>query len=124
MLNFRLLDTHDDTGGSVSEIAPFMIAENTKGLSDGFEDALRANLDRVLDALRIAAGDPAGADGHGPESIIFTFCSPFTLAMQIVCYNVLYIGLWVPPHNFATGTANVVFNFCLRIEGRSSKRPR
>jgi hypothetical protein len=73
MLNFRLLDTHDDTGGSVSEIAPFMIAENTKGLGDGFEDALRANLDRVLDAFGIAAGDLAGTDGHGRKLSLSSF---------------------------------------------------
>jgi hypothetical protein len=34
-----------------------------RGLGDGFEDALRAGLNRML-ALRSAAGDLAGADGH------------------------------------------------------------
>jgi hypothetical protein len=66
MLNFRLLDTHDDTGGQ-SESAPFILAEDPEGLGDGFEHALGADLDRVLDALRIAAGDLAGADRHAPK---------------------------------------------------------
>ena len=66
MLDFGLSDAHRDAGGK-SEIAPFKLAEDTEGLGDGFEDALSADLDRVLDALRIAAGDLAGADGHAPK---------------------------------------------------------
>jgi hypothetical protein len=38
--------------------------KDTESLGDGFEDALRADLDCVLDALRIAAGHLAGADGY------------------------------------------------------------
>jgi hypothetical protein len=66
MLDFGLSDAHPDAGGQ-SEIAPFILAEDTEGLGDGFEDALSANLDRVLDALRIAAGDLATAEGHDPK---------------------------------------------------------
>jgi hypothetical protein len=48
MLDFGLSDAHHDTGGK-REIAPFILAEDTEGLGDSFEDALSANLDRVLD---------------------------------------------------------------------------
>ena len=61
MLDFGLSDAHQDAGGKI-EVAPFILAEDTEGLGDGFEDALSADLDRVLDTLRIAAGDLAGAD--------------------------------------------------------------
>ena len=71
----RSEDAHHDAGGK-SEIAPFIFAEDTQGLGDGFVEALGADLDRVLDALRIAAGDLAAADRHAPESIICVFCSP------------------------------------------------
>src|ERR1700752_2437293 len=60
MLDFGLSDAHQDAGGK-SEIAPFILAEDPEGLGDGFEDALSADLDGVLDALRITAGDLAGA---------------------------------------------------------------
>ena len=50
-----------------------MLAEDPEGLGDGFEDALRADLDGVLDALRIAAGDLAGADGHDPKISFSSF---------------------------------------------------
>src|SRR5690242_21296192 len=63
MLDFGLFDAHQDAGGK-SEIAPFILAEHPDGLGGGFEDAPGADLDRVLDTLRIAAGDLAGADGH------------------------------------------------------------
>jgi hypothetical protein len=66
MLDLGLSDAHQDAGGK-SEIAPFILAEHTKRLGDGFEDALSADLDRVLDALRVAAGDLAGAEGHAPK---------------------------------------------------------
>jgi hypothetical protein len=66
MLDFGLSDAHQDAGGE-SESAPVMLAEDAEGLGDGFEDALSADLDRVLDALRIAAGDLAGADGRAPK---------------------------------------------------------
>jgi hypothetical protein len=39
MLDFGLSDAHQDVGGK-SEIAPFILAEDTEGLGDGFEDAL------------------------------------------------------------------------------------
>ena len=42
-----------------------MLAEDAQRLSDGFVKSLRADLDGVLEALRMAAGDLAGADGHG-----------------------------------------------------------
>jgi hypothetical protein len=63
MLDLRLPDTHQDASGK-SEVAPFILAEDTEGLGDGFEDALSADLDRVLDTLRIAARDLSGADGY------------------------------------------------------------
>jgi hypothetical protein len=72
MLNFGLSDAHPDAGGK-SEIAPFILAEDTEGLSNGFEDALSANLDCVLDALRIAAGNLARADGHRPKISLSSF---------------------------------------------------
>jgi hypothetical protein len=63
MLDFGLSDAHQDAGG-MSEIAPFILVEDTEGLGEGFEDALSGNLDGVLDALRVAAGDLAGTDDH------------------------------------------------------------
>jgi hypothetical protein len=72
MLDFGLSDAHRDAGGK-SEIAPFKLAEDTEGLGDGFEDALSADLDRVLDALRIAAGDLAGADRHVAKLSVSSF---------------------------------------------------
>ena len=72
MLDFGLSDAHQAACGK-SEIAPFKLAEDTEGLGDGFEDALSANLDCVLDALRIAAGDLAAADGHAPKVSISSF---------------------------------------------------
>ena len=75
MLDFGLSDAHQDARGQ-SEIAPFILAEDPEGLGDGFEDALGAHLDGVLDALRIASGDLAGADGPWPETITFVVHSP------------------------------------------------
>jgi hypothetical protein len=71
MLDCRLCDAHHEAGGK-SEITPFILTEDPEGLGDGFEEALSPDLDRVLDAQRIAAG----ADGHAAEDIIFGFCSP------------------------------------------------
>jgi hypothetical protein len=81
MRDFGRSDKHQDAGGQ-SEIAPFILTEDTEGLGDGFEDALSANLDRVLYALRIAAGDLAGADGHDYHFRVL-FCSPLTLRWRI-----------------------------------------
>jgi hypothetical protein len=66
MLDCGLPDAHHDAGGK-SEITPFIFAEDAQGLGDCFVEALGTNLDRVLNALRIAAGDLAGADGHVPK---------------------------------------------------------
>jgi hypothetical protein len=38
---------------------------------------LRGDLDGMLDTGGIAAGDLAGADGHGRKPITFVFSSPF-----------------------------------------------
>jgi hypothetical protein len=46
-------------------VAPLMLAEDAQRLSDGLVKSLRADVDGVLEALRMAAGDLAGADGHG-----------------------------------------------------------
>jgi hypothetical protein len=50
-----------------------MFAENAQRLSDGFEDALRSDLDRVLDALRVAAGDLTGGDDYLPKVSFTSF---------------------------------------------------
>jgi hypothetical protein len=50
-------------------------------LSDGFEDALSANLNGVLDALRIAAEDLTGADGHALK-VYFRFLFAINLALS------------------------------------------
>jgi hypothetical protein len=72
MLDFGLSDAHQDAGGQ-SEIALFILAEDPEGLGDGFEDALRADLNGVLDALRIAARDLAGAERHGSKLSFSSF---------------------------------------------------
>ena len=53
MLDFGLPDAHQDAGGK-REITPFILAEDAEGLGDGFEHALCADFDRVLDTLGIA----------------------------------------------------------------------
>jgi hypothetical protein len=75
MLDFGLSDAHRDAGGK-SESHHSNSRKTRRGLGDGFEDALSADLDRVLDALRITAGDLAGADRHVPKTISFVFYSP------------------------------------------------
>jgi hypothetical protein len=52
MLDFRLPDANDDAGSASPEIVvPFMFAEYTERLGYRLVDTLRADLDRVFDAL-------------------------------------------------------------------------
>ena len=52
MLDFSRLDCHHDAGGAaVGLAAPIVLPENAKRLSNGFEQALRGDLDRMLDAF-------------------------------------------------------------------------
>ena len=83
MLDRGLCDAHHDAGGK-SEITPFILAEDPEGLGDGFEEALSADLDRVLDALRIAARDLASADRHSPKLSLSSFTK---LAWRLVNDN-------------------------------------
>jgi hypothetical protein len=73
MLDYGLSDAHQDAGGK-SEIAPFILAEDTEGLGDGFEDALSADLDRVLDALG-SRQQTLQVRTAMPETILFVFYS-------------------------------------------------
>jgi hypothetical protein len=62
MLDFCRLDRHHDAGGAAVElgiVAPLILPESAKCLSYGLEKTLRGDLDRMLDALRIATCDPA-----------------------------------------------------------------
>ena len=65
MLDFRRLGRHHDAGGTaIGLVAPVVFSENAKSLSNGFEQALGGDLDRMLDALRVPASDPACSNGH------------------------------------------------------------
>jgi len=56
MLDFSRLDCHHDAGGAaVGLAAPIVLPENAKCLSNGLEQALRGDLDGMLDALRVPA---------------------------------------------------------------------
>ena len=66
MLDFGLSDADQDAGGQ-SEIAPFIFVEDPEGLGDGFEDALSADLDGVLDTPRVGTVDFASTDDHVPN---------------------------------------------------------
>ena len=87
MLDCGLSDAHHDAGGQ-SQIAPFIFAEDAQGLGDGFVEALGTDLDRVLDALRIAAGDLAAADRHELKISVASFIRQPTEG-QLVNDNVL-----------------------------------
>ncbi len=74
MLDFRGLDRHHDAGGAaVGLVAPVVIPANAKRLSDGLEQTLRGNLDRMLDALRISARDSACSERHLPNVAVSCF---------------------------------------------------
>ena len=71
MLDFRRLDRHHDVGrAAIGLVAPVMLPENAKRLSNGFEQALRCDLDRMLDALRVPTCDPACSNGHWPKLVV------------------------------------------------------
>jgi hypothetical protein len=72
MLDFGGFDGHDDAGGAVRLAAPIVLAENAKRLSNGFEQALRRDLDRVLDAVRVPASDPSCSDRH-PANVALSY---------------------------------------------------
>jgi hypothetical protein len=65
MLDLCRLDGHHDAGrATIGIIAPVVLLENVKRLSHGFEETLRSDLYRMLDALRIPASDPACSNSH------------------------------------------------------------
>ena len=60
MLDFRRLDRHHDAGrAAVWLVALLLLPENVKRLSYRLEQTLRGDLNRVLDAVCVPAGDPA-----------------------------------------------------------------
>lgn len=74
MLDFSRLDCHHDAGGAaVGLAAPIVLPENAKRLSHGFKQALRGNLDGMLDALRVPASDPACSDRHPANVAVSCF---------------------------------------------------
>ena len=73
MLDFGGFDRHDDAGGAVRLAAPIVLAENAKRLSNGFEQALRGDLDRMLDAFGVPARDPACSDRHSSNVAVSCF---------------------------------------------------
>jgi len=65
VLDCRLAYPENEARRALPEIfAPGIFAEDTQGLGDGFVQRLGTNLNRMLDAARISAGDSASADGH------------------------------------------------------------
>jgi hypothetical protein len=74
MLDFGRLDRHHDAGGAVIGIvAPVVLAKNAKRLTNGLEQALRRNLDCMLNALRVPARDPACSERHLPNVAVSCF---------------------------------------------------
>ena len=63
----------DASGAAVGLVAPVVLPENAKRLSDGVEQALRRNLDRMLDALPVPARDPACSDRHSRKIAVSCF---------------------------------------------------
>jgi len=53
--------------------APVVLPENAKRLSHRLEQTLCGDLNRVLDALRVPAGDPASSDRHWPNLAVSCF---------------------------------------------------
>ena len=66
MLNFRRRDLDQDTGGAAAQVlvAPLMLAEGVQGMSDGFVKGLRGDMDGMLNAEGIEAGDLTGSQRH------------------------------------------------------------
>jgi len=50
-----------------------MLAEGVQGISDGFVNGLRGDMDGMLNAEGIEAGDLAGSQCHMPDGNIFVF---------------------------------------------------
>jgi len=75
MFDFRGLGRHYDAGAALGLVAPIVLAENAKRLSNCFKQALRGDLDGMLDALRVSTRDPASSNGHRTENISFVFYS-------------------------------------------------
>jgi hypothetical protein len=65
VLNCRLADLDDEAGRALPEVfTPGIFAENTQGLGDRFVKSLGTDLNGMLDAARVGAGDSASPDGH------------------------------------------------------------
>ena len=74
MLDFRRLDRHHDAGGDpVGLVAPVVLPENAKRLSDGFEQALRSDFGGMLHAFGVPAGDTACSNGHRRKIALSVF---------------------------------------------------
>lgn len=76
MLDFRRLDRDYNAGrAAVGIVTPIVFQENAERLSHGLEKALRGDLYRMLDALRVPACNPACSNGHWCENSSFVFYS-------------------------------------------------
>ena len=74
MLDLGLLDSDDDGRGSgLERFGPVAFLENAESLGDGIVEALRADLDRVIDALPVSARHPACSDCHAPYLTVSSF---------------------------------------------------
>jgi hypothetical protein len=68
MFDLGLADGYYDARGTaIGAFAPLVLPENAQRLSYGLVETLGRDLDRMLDALRVPTGDPAGSDWHRVE---------------------------------------------------------
>ena len=86
MLDLGLLDSDDDGRGSgLERFGPVAFLENAESLGDGLVEALRADLDRVIDALPVSARHPACSDCHAPNRNSFVIYSPWIRPKMTIC---------------------------------------
>jgi hypothetical protein len=77
VLGFGLFDDNSDGRLAVSNVGrPLAILEGNQAASYGFVQAVRADLDTMLDALDVSAGDSAGPERHLKAASIFAVYSP------------------------------------------------
>ena len=81
MLDFRRLDCHHDGGRAVVRlVAPVVFPEDAKRLRNRLEQALRGDLDGMLDSLRVSACDPCRLERPSCEESSVVFCSLMSAA--------------------------------------------
>jgi hypothetical protein len=85
MLHLGLLHDDSDFGQAVSNITgPIGISECPKALRNGLIQAVRRNLDRVLDTVQVATSDPTHPECQtGTFALYWTIKAPQRWAPQM-----------------------------------------